>query len=77
MLKCARAGVDVPAIYFVDAARSRIFMERIDGSTVKQLLWSSQLDAAAVSALMTKIGDALACVHAADLVHMDLTTSNM
>jgi tRNA A-37 threonylcarbamoyl transferase component Bud32 len=44
MDKCRRAGVDTPSIYFVDLLSRRLFMEFIDGVTVKQLLFSGMSD---------------------------------
>ena len=46
-------------------------------ATVKTLLWSGQLDAAATDRILSNLGVAIARLHCADLVHMDLTTSNM
>jgi TP53 regulating kinase-like protein len=38
MIKCRRAGVCTPLIYFVDQAAHRITLEYIDGLTIKQFL---------------------------------------
>ncbi|RKP26517.1 kinase-like domain-containing protein [Syncephalis pseudoplumigaleata] len=76
--RCRRAGVDVPAVYYVDQERSTIYMEHIDATTVRDYLrQNTGLAADEVSALADIIGGQLAKMHAADVVHGDLTTSNM
>jgi TP53 regulating kinase-like protein len=39
IVKCRRAGVACPGIYLVDLENFRLYMEKIDGRTVKDLLW--------------------------------------
>jgi Kae1-associated kinase Bud32 len=41
IVKCRRAGVACPAIYLVDLENFRLYMEKIDGRTVKDLLWAA------------------------------------
>jgi hypothetical protein len=38
MLRCAKAGVRTPCVYMVDQQRSRIYMEKIEGHTLKHFL---------------------------------------
>lgn len=73
--KARRAGIAAPCIYAVDIKKSRIVMERVEGSTMKQVI--PTLDKAAGEALGKLIGDVIARLHDADIVHGDLTTSNM
>lgn len=40
--KCRGAGVDVPCVYFVDTVGLKIVMERVQGVTVKEFLWSTE-----------------------------------
>lgn len=40
ILKCRKSGVDTPAVFFVDEPGARIYMECIDGVSVKQWLLS-------------------------------------
>lgn len=112
-------GGSVPAVYFVDEARGEIYMEWIEGRTVREVLdevlvgrcgggggaggagdgdrnvgWEGdgernepgdtqaqvQAEAAgpdALRALMSRIGATVARMHRADVVHGDLTTSNI
>lgn len=41
MVKCRKAGVPTPTILLVDQARNRLYMEMIQGQTVKELLKAS------------------------------------
>jgi TP53 regulating kinase-like protein len=47
LLKCRRAGLDTPALLLVDLARHRLYMERIDGGTLKERLRALHLTHAA------------------------------
>ncbi|ORX54103.1 kinase-like protein [Hesseltinella vesiculosa] len=78
--RCLKAGIDTPTLYLVDLNKSTIYMEYIAGITVKQQLLDNQhntykdLD---LDALAKKIGTALAKMHDIDIVHGDLTSSNL
>ena len=75
MLEARRAGIAVPVIYSVDLADNRIVMEEIPGLRVKDALETMPLDKA--ECVCRKIGEIAAKMHANDIVHGDLTTSNM
>lgn len=75
MLEARRAGVPVPIIYSVDLADSRIVMEEIPGMRVKDAL--ENLPSGKAEEVCRKIGALAARLHANDIVHGDLTTSNM
>lgn len=68
------AGVSVPILYDIDLAGDKLVMEFVDGPTAKAVLDRGGSRALEVC---RKIGDAIARLHGADLVHGDLTTSNM
>lgn len=40
MVKSRKAGVDTPTVYFVDEVSRRLFIEFIEGITVKQYLFN-------------------------------------
>ncbi|KAJ7102563.1 hypothetical protein B0H15DRAFT_815184 [Mycena belliarum] len=99
LLKCLRAGVNVPGIRMVDAAEGVLAIDWITGNSVRKLLPGgadededtgededeSEADAAdalqeydiSVDVLMQLIGQEIAKMHLADVIHGDLTTSNM
>jgi TP53 regulating kinase and related kinases len=61
------AGVMTPYVYFVDPAKAEIIMEYIEGQNAKDIL---TLD------ICYKIGRYTAQLHASNIIHGDLTTSN-
>jgi len=75
MSEARRAGIAVPIIYSIDLARNRIVMEEIKGVRVKDALQSLSDDEA--RQVCAKIGEISAGLHRNDIVHGDLTTSNM
>lgn len=74
MAKAWKCGVATPTIYYVDAARGLLIMEFIDGITIKHAL---RADEGLHSQVAPRIGQALAALHTGNLIHGDLTTSNM
>jgi TP53 regulating kinase-like protein len=69
------AGVPTPLIYRVNVPDASITMEYIEGKQVKELLnGASKADR---HELCVKIGEYIAKLHSRDLIHGDLTTSNM
>jgi TP53 regulating kinase-like protein len=75
MHEAKRAGVPTPMIFLVDLKNTTIIMEYIDGEQVKQLL--NNISKAERQHLCFKIGQLIAQLHECDLIHGDLTTSNM
>nr|GAT55353.1 bud32 protein kinase [Mycena chlorophos] len=93
LVKCLRAGVNVPGLRMVDAAEGILGIEWIDGLSVRKLLPGGTPEeedeeeedtpeplteyGISVDVLMRLIGQELAKLHLADVIHGDLTTSNM
>ena len=82
MAKCLRAGVLTPLVYMVDQQSLRIYMERIEGRTVKALLKEQAASGAGKYSQQCQVwaklvGQAIGRMHDADIVHGDLTTSNI
>uniref|UniRef100_S4R9Q1 non-specific serine/threonine protein kinase n=1 Tax=Petromyzon marinus TaxID=7757 RepID=S4R9Q1_PETMA len=81
LLRCRRAGILTPVVYFVDYERHCIYMEDLAGAvTVREYVQSTSQAAAGGEKLLTLavlIGRTLAHMHAQDVVHGDLTTSNL
>lgn len=90
LVRCMRSGVHVPRVEFVDETRGLLGMEWIDGSSVRQWLGGIPEEGEAPNedpntlpsdaeqlAVMDTIGEQLARMHCADVIHGDLTTSNM
>ena len=68
-----KAGVRTPLIYDIDLEKSSITMEFIDGPIAKTVLQNSPDR----EELAKTIGQSIGKLHNADLIHGDLTTSNM
>lgn len=72
-----KVGVLTPTILHVDFQKNKIYMEFIDGIVVKDFLNSQNINEDDIKELCAKIGTAIGKLHSIDLVHGDLTTSNM
>ena len=76
LLREARSiGIPTPQILHVDTTEHKIIMELIEGERVKEFL--SGAGKKEVEAVCRQIGETIGKMHAADIVHGDLTTSNM
>ncbi|CAK6966086.1 EKC/KEOPS complex subunit TP53RK [Scomber scombrus] len=82
ILRCRRAGISAPVVYFVDYTSHCIFLEEITGSaTVRDHITSAQQPDSCpdpqLERLAQRVGQILAKMHDEDVIHGDLTTSNM
>lgn len=75
MCKARSRGISVPIIYDIDLAKAEITMERIFGPRLKDLI--NTLPEEKAKDLARDIGKMTALLHSNDMVHGDLTTSNM
>uniref|UniRef100_A0A3Q1IJQ2 non-specific serine/threonine protein kinase n=2 Tax=Anabas testudineus TaxID=64144 RepID=A0A3Q1IJQ2_ANATE len=82
ILRCRRAGISAPVIYFVDYNSHCIFLEEIVGSStvrdhIASTQWSESCKEQKLEQLAEHVGQILAKMHDEDVIHGDLTTSNM
>ncbi|KAJ8607969.1 hypothetical protein MRB53_039973 [Persea americana] len=88
LAKCLREDVRVPAVLALDADDGWLIVEWIHGVTVKQALRERKANASTgtketggedmeLRALLRRVGAAVGKLHAAGIIHGDLTTSNM
>ncbi|XP_072206680.1 EKC/KEOPS complex subunit TP53RK [Excalfactoria chinensis] len=81
LLRCRRAGIPAPAVYFVDSVSNCIYLEDIVGAiAVQDHIYAVQRsggDASSLLGLAERMGQLLARMHDEDLIHGDLTTSNV
>lgn len=76
ILKSRSVGVKTPTIYLADLRRRSIYMEYFENSvTVKDFIIGGHDDS--LEALAESIGTQIAKMHSCNIVHGDLTTSNM
>ena len=66
-----RGGVITPLLYNVDLDDKIIAMEKIDGKMVKDIITMESED------LATRIGQDISKIHNQNIIHGDITTSNM
>ena len=81
MLKCHKAGIKIPIIYFVNLDTNEIYMEEIKASiTLKDeinALNHCSSEQNLLHDLMKKVGCIISKMHSAEIIHGDLTTSNI
>ncbi|XP_056404228.1 EKC/KEOPS complex subunit TP53RK [Hyla sarda] len=78
ILRCRKAGIAAPVVYFVDYVSNCIYMEDIEGSlTVRDFIMNAREHGGILCSLAERIGQVLARMHDEDVVHGDLTTSNI
>ncbi len=73
-MKAFRANVKCPAVLCVDAQNGFIVMEHIEGVTAKEAIITKKHP---FTTIASKIGELIAACHGSDLIHGDLTTSNI
>ena len=82
--RASKLGVNVPTLYFVDLIERKIYMEYIENScqlkVLLQTIYSLE-DMSPYQSLLDKIGNdlgnMLSKLHSGDLIHGDLTPSNI
>ena len=76
-----KSGINTPYLLFVDILNNKIIMQYIDSSIqIKELInyiYTKGGDKTLITKLVYDMGSALAKLHNADIIHGDLTTSNM
>ena len=83
MLRCRKAGIATPVVFFVDYKTHSIYMEDIVNSEttrdyINRLLKAGSEEARTkLNSLAEMIGATMAAMHKVDCIHGDLTTSNM
>eukprot|EP00794_Sanderia_malayensis_P019081 gene19081-20997_t len=83
ILRCRKAGIQAPIIYFIDNENHSIHMEEITNAVtvrdyINNLLQSrTDENIQLLENLAKEMGEIIAKMHASDVVHGDLTTSNI
>lgn len=75
MIEARKYGVSVPIIYDVDLEKGIITMDYIKGKRIKDILNNLNEEERAI--ICKKIGENIARLHNNDIIHGDITTSNM
>ena len=77
MIRASKAGVDVARLDMVDKKNKRLVMEFIKGRTTKMLFDDQSVSEEEKKQVAKLIGNIVAKLHNAGLIHGDLTTSNL
>jgi len=72
--KLKKSNVNVPDIVKVDEQNFKIFMKFIDGNLMKDIKEADKKNLAYISA---QVGSQIAKIHCLNIIHNDLTTSNI
>jgi Kae1-associated kinase Bud32 len=75
MVAARNHGVAIPIIYDVDLENGTITMEYLKGKRIKDIF--NNLGTAERARICKKIGESIAKLHNHDIIHGDITTSNM
>lgn len=76
IIEAKKIGVRTPYIYEIDIPNTTIIMEEIEGELVKDIL-KQQIPLNEKQELAKNIGQQVGKLHSNDIIHGDLTTSNM
>ena len=80
MVKARKLGLDVPYLMNIDYDTKKIYMQYIEKAIkLRDFLqeYAKNLDQTIVIEMMNSVGSIIAKLHDADIIHGDLTTSNM
>ncbi|KAJ2784163.1 serine/threonine-protein kinase bud32 [Coemansia javaensis] len=75
--RCREHGVRAPEVLRVDKDSATLYVEFVEGPTLKEWIVATSSDEAGEARLMAAAGRALHHMHQHNIIHGDLTTSNM
>ena len=77
MMRARKLGVVTPTLYYVDQQQSAIYMEKVPGKSLKELIREDSMSEADMENIGAQVGRAVAKMHDGGLIHGDLTTGNI
>ena len=77
LIRARKLGVLTPVLYLVDYPTKSLYLEKVEGRRVKEMLSENAMTMEQRRVLLERIGVAVATMHDGNLNHGDLTTSNM
>ncbi|XP_045605661.1 EKC/KEOPS complex subunit TP53RK isoform X2 [Procambarus clarkii] len=83
LTRCRSFGIKTPAVYDVDFDKSEIVLEKIiDGLTIRNYIYEAvknklKMDSPNMMNMAERIGKVIVKMHMNNVIHGDLTTSNM
>ena len=76
LVRARRLGVPTPSLFYVDKRQNAIYMERVPGRPLKELIREGMSDED-MEEVGKQVGKHVAAMHDGGLIHGDLTTSNI
>ena len=76
LVRARRLGVPTPSLFYVDKRQNAIYMERVPGRPLKELIREGMSDED-MEEVGRQVGKHVAAMHDGGLIHGDLTTSNI
>ena len=83
LVRAAKFGINTPTVLFADTINRKIYMQFVDNSAqIKEVLkniYYSDLSKheILIDKIINQLGTAIAKLHNSNIIHGDLTTSNM
>jgi len=77
MTLAKRLGVRTPAVFFTDLENGIIVMEHVYGETLKKVLEDKRISEKIKLQIILEIGKYIGILHKNDIIHGDLTPSNI
>lgn len=76
LVRSRKLGVPTPDVYNVDKKQCTIAMERIMGITAREYIQAAPPESQLPGMILRRMGHVIGLLHAGDIIHGDLTTSN-
>ena len=76
LVRARKLGVPTPSLFYVDKRQNAIYMERVPGRSLKELIREGMSDED-MEEVGRQVGKHVAAMHDGGLIHGDLTTSNI
>ncbi|KAG7177526.1 EKC/KEOPS complex subunit TP53RK-like isoform X2 [Homarus americanus] len=83
LMRCRSYGIKTPVVYDVDFDKNEIILEKItNGSTIRNYIYEAvknnlSMESSVMLSIAERIGEVLVKMHSNNIIHGDLTTSNM
>ncbi|KAG9393290.1 Serine/threonine-protein kinase Bud32 [Carpediemonas membranifera] len=78
LTRCMKFNIRAPAVFYVDMTSCSIFMEKIEGPSVREyLIKDCKEDEAESRSAARVLGDVVRRLHEKNIIHGDLTSSNV
>jgi TP53 regulating kinase-like protein len=77
LARAYKCGVNTPSLLFVDTLNRKIYMDYVDNAAQLKEVFKLAKNPRLIEKIYTQMGENLARMHNSNIIHGDLTTSNM